>query len=140
MNLVDSEARAIDDSLYITFESDASIIKLNELFNDSSALSTITMLDDEDETFKMTFENYIDFQNLMANIVNNRIQYEVVLKYVAPTTRILNLLADSAIIEDKPTDEDGNELPYKEGCKWIQVCSFTEKGFIIKWQQVKDES
>lgn len=108
MNLVDSEARAIDDSLYITFESDASIIKLNELFNDSSALSTITMLDDEDETFKMTFENYIDFQNLMANIVNNRIQYEVVLKYVAPTTRILNLLADSAIIEDKPTDEGSN--------------------------------
>lgn len=139
LKLIESEAQIINDTLYLTFTSSASINDLDTLFKNKSMTSSIKVMDSEDEGYAQVYANYTDYRALYATMNDTTVRYEVQLGYLDPTENILKILAGSIEVKDKPTDDNGVELPYKAGYKWIQQCIWSNGAPVIQWEQVVDE-
>lgn len=134
--LIESCDQVKDDTLELTFTCDATLNELDSIFQNSALLGILTVkgLDDE-----RVYVNYTDYRGIKASKNGDSIRYIVCLGQTTTNDNILKLLIESIKVEDKPTSEDGTELPYKAGYKWIQTCVWSNGAPIIQWEQVVDE-
>lgn len=137
MKMQSYDVRLIDDYYYV-------YLYLNEK-EEQPVMGVPTESDEKHTVYTYDYHEFkehkdnIDIEDLKAH-PNNYIEYIPLADQVEINLALdkLNLFAETINMEDKPTDEEGNVVPLKDGYKWVQKCVFVKNKPVIQWKQEKE--
>lgn len=138
MKMQSYDVRLIDDYYYV-------YLYLNEKEEEQPVMGGPTESDEKHTVYSYDYHEFkehkdnIDIEDLKAH-PNNYIDYIPLADREEINLALdkLNLFAEVINVEDKPTDEEGNVVPLKDGYKWVQKCVFVKNKPVIQWKQVKE--